>query len=168
MAMIEPTKVKLAAKKKEKENVRFRTYLKCHAKPDELDAQYLALHNELFEGYDCNSCRNCCKEYHGEIQAVDVEKTADYLGIDVGRFIDEYLKADEFGIKYTTKHMPCDFLQKDGSCMLGECMPESCQNFPYTNQPDRIESLLGMLEFVEVCPVAYEIFERLKKIYGFR
>ena len=67
-----------------------------------------------------------------------------------------------------TKHRPCDFLQKDGSCMLGECMPESCQNFPYTNQPDRIESLLGMLEFVEVCPVAYEIFERLKKIYGFR
>jgi len=29
-------------------------------------------------------------------------------------------------------------------------------------------SLLGMLDTISICPVAFEIFERLKKEYGFR
>lgn len=64
--------------------------------------------------------------------------------------------------------MPCDFLEEDGSCKLGECKPENCKKFPYTNQPERISSLYGVLEVVEVCPVAFEIYERLKEEYGFK
>lgn len=39
---------------------------------------------------------------------------------------------------------------------------------PYTDQPERLWSLLGMLDTITICPVAFEIFERLKKEYGFR
>lgn len=166
--MVEPRKVKFAAKKKENENIKFRTFLKGHADPEELDKQFLELHNELFANYDCNRCRNCCKEFYGEIPAEEVERDAVYLGLDIDQFKLTYLVSDEFGIKYRTKNMPCDFLLENGDCMLGDCKPDNCKKYPYTNQPDRMESLLGMLNAVEVCPVAYEIFERLKKIYGFR
>lgn len=27
--------------------------------------------------------------------------------------------------EYLTKHKPCDFLQEDGSCKLGDCKPDS-------------------------------------------
>ena len=36
------------------------------------------------------------------------------------------------------------------------------------DQPERLWSLLGMLDTVTICPVAFEIVERLKKEYGFR
>lgn len=51
--------------------------------------------------------------------------------------------------------------------MLGENCPEDCRNYPYTDQPNRLGSLYGMLGAVEVCPVAYEIWERLKQEYRF-
>ena len=69
---------------------------------------------------------------------------------------------------YDTKHMPCDCLQENGNCKLGECRPESCRDYPFTNQPERLWSLYSVLEAVSVCPVAFEIYERLKEEYGFR
>ena len=35
--------------------------------------------------------------------------------------------------------------------------------YPYTNQPGRLESLYGVLDAITVCPVAFEIYERLKE-----
>ena len=65
--------------------------------------------DEKFADYNCNKCRNCCKIYKGSISEEDIEK-------------------DESGMGYHTKHNPCDFLQGDGSCKLGECKPDSCKN----------------------------------------
>ena len=47
--MIQPDKVRAEAKKKEKENFKFRSYLKVHADETELDRQFLRLHKELKE-----------------------------------------------------------------------------------------------------------------------
>ena len=66
------------------------------------------------------------------------------------------------------KNIPCDFLGEDGNCRLGYCRPESCKKYPYTDQPDRWASLYSVLDVIEVCPVAFEIYERLKKEYGWR
>lgn len=41
--MIAPRKVKFEAKKKEKENIEFRTFLKCNADEEELDKQFKEL-----------------------------------------------------------------------------------------------------------------------------
>ena len=65
-------------------------------------------------------------------------------------------------------HKLCDFLQEDGNCKLGNCKLDSCKKYPYTDQPERLCSLLGMLDTVSICPVAFEMFERLKKEYGFK
>ena len=166
--MIEPRKVKRIARKKLDENLAFRTYLKCNADEDELDEQFLRLHNELFAEYDCSRCRNCCKLLCGSIPDEDIQKDAEYLGISKEEFIENYLepKKEEWEKSYNAKHKPCDFLDQDGTCKLGECRPESCKKYPYTNQPERLESLYSVLDTVEVCPVSFEIFERLKKEYA--
>lgn len=53
-------------------------------------------------------------------------------------------------------------------CKLEDCKPDSCKKYPYTDQPERLWSLLGMLDTIAICPVAFEIFESLKKEYGFK
>lgn len=166
--MLSPNEVKKAAKQKEDENYRFRTFLKINADEKDLDKRFARLHEQLFKGYDCNQCRNCCKEFPGGIPAEDLEKTATHLDITKERLIDFFLESSvNHEGEYRTKHIPCDFLKEDGSCMLGDCKPKSCKNYPYTNQPDRLHSLFSMLDAVEVCPVAFEIFERLKDEYRF-
>ena len=166
--MVSPDEIAYAAKRKENKNYKFRVFLKNHANEQELDAQFLRLHNELFTDYDCSKCRNCCKLFHTEISVTDIEKSAEHLHLNTDEFIDTYLKQDEHGLYYITKHKPCDFLQEDGECMLGDCKPESCANYPYTNQPERLWSLFSFVQSVAVCPVAYEICERLKIAYNFK
>ena len=165
--MIAPGEVKYKAAEKERENFKFRTFLRNRAEEEILDHQFLTLHNELFANYDCSRCRNCCKEYHGEIPREDLDKAAEYLGLSVAQFTEQYLEIDEITREYRTKNKPCDFLLENGECKLGNYRPQSCKNYPHTNQPERLHSLLSVLDVVSVCPVAYEIFERLKKKYGF-
>lgn len=95
-------------------------------------------------------------------------KGCETFGFDKRQFIEKYLIKNEVENTYETKNKPCDFLQEDGSCKLGEYRPESCKKYPYTDQPDRVQSLYSVLNAVEVCPAAFEIYERLKKEYGFR
>lgn len=165
--MIPPRKLKYWAEKKWNENIDFRTFLKCNAEEEELDRQFLELHQELFAVYDCGKCRNCCKMFYGMIPETDIEKDAAYLEISPEEFISRYLVKGETDEEYQTKHKPCDFLEADGTCSLGECRPENCKKFPYTDQPERLQSLYSVLDAIEVCPVAFEIWERLKEIYGF-
>ena len=88
--MIAPRKLKLMAKKKEDENIRFRTFLKCNADENELDEQFARLHRELFENYDCSRCRNCCKSYYGSVPATDIDADAKYLNMTAEDFINLY------------------------------------------------------------------------------
>lgn len=168
--MIPPRKIARYAKMKEAENIRFRTWLKIHAKSYELDERFYRIHHELFDSYDCSRCRNCCKEYNGSIPTGDIQEDAEFLGMTVVEFKDRYLqdKLDEEGEGYLTKNHPCDFLQDDGECLLGDHKPESCVLYPYTDQPDRLGSMYSFLAAVSVCPVAYEICERLKEEYRFK
>ena len=165
--MIAPRKLKYWTEKKWNENIEFRTFLKCNADEGELDRQFLKLHQELFAGYDCSKCRNCCKMYYGTIPEADIERDAAYLKVSPEEFISGYLVKEENDEGYQTKHKPCDFLETDGTCSLGECRPENCKKFPYTDQPERLRSLYSVLDVIEVCPVAFELWERLKEIYGF-
>ena len=106
--------------------------------------------------------------YRGSIPKEDLEQDAGVLGLTKEELIEKYLEKSETEDGYETKHVPCDFLDQNGDCRLGSCKPQSCKTFPYTDQPERLYSLLSVLDVIEVCPVAFEIFERLKKEYGWR
>lgn len=165
--MIESSRIKDEFKKVEKENYRFRTYLKIHADEDELDEQFLELHNELFKNYDCNKCRNCCREYVMTFEESDINSVAKELKITKDEVINKYIKITGNG--YESKDKICCFLnEKDGTCKIENCKPEGCREYPFTNKPERLFSLLSIIESASVCPVVFEMLERLKKIYRFR
>ena len=164
--MIRPEELSAAAEKKQKENLAFRRYLKIHADPQKLDRQFLRLHTDLFSKYDCNACRNCCKVMNASISEEELPDCAKQLAMEPEEFKAKYLTDSPEG-GYEALHTPCDFLNEDGSCMLGKQKPENCADFPFTQRPDRIGSLLGIVENTFVCPVVYEMLEQLKEEYGF-
>jgi len=94
-------------------------------------------------------------------------RLADFLGISENEFTDKYLSKDESG-EYLLKHKPCCFLETDGKCGIYEFRPENCRDFPFTDKPERLFSLYGLIEFAEVCLVVFEIVQRLKIMYGFK
>ena len=165
--MIKPFEVKTRANKLEKANYKFRTFLKNRADSDELDKQFLDLHNELFSGYDCRICRNCCKEYAAVIKEDEVETIAEFFDLSKDEFLKEYVKEirDE---SYELNRIPCSFLDNDNNCLIESCKPQNCKDYPFTNKPERLWSLLSIIDSTFVCPVVFEIIERLKKIYRFK
>ena len=163
--MIEPSKISMVARKYENENIRFRTFLKCNADEDELDRQFLELHNELFLDYDCSKCRNCCRAYGTNLQESEIDSISAFFELSREDFVERHLikSGEGFEIK-----APCCFLRTDGSCQIQEYRPVSCREFPHTNKPERLWSLLGVLSFAEECPVVFEMLQRLKEIYRFK
>ena len=161
--MISPENVYIEAKKLEDENLRFRTFLKIHADPDELDRQFLELHKELFTGYDCCKCGNCCRKFSTLLQEEEISAIASQLGMERQEFITRCLIEGEGVLP-----APCRFLGMDGKCQIQDQKPEECRGFPYTDRPERLGSLYSTLSSAEVCPVVFEILERLKVQYHFR
>ena len=163
--MMTPRQLRKTARRMEDENLRFRTFLKIHADEDELDRQFLELHRELFAEFDCCSCANCCRKSTTPLQDEEIISISAFLGMEKQDFIENYLIEGEEGLALGT---PCRFLGDDGRCAIQDCKPEECRNYPYTDKPERMHSLFSILSNAEVCPVVFEILERLKKIYGFR
>jgi hypothetical protein len=128
--MIDPARIKAHAAKYEGQNLKFRTFLKNHADDDELDAQFLALHNELFPSYDCCQCNNCCKSYNVSVTPDEVNIIAAFLGATEANVISQYLEKDaddETGEDcYAIKSKPCPFLCSDGKCRGQSCKPAAC------------------------------------------
>jgi Fe-S-cluster containining protein len=163
--MIKPTQVKVKALRLEKQNLEFRSFLKNRADDDELDAQFLELHTELFATYDCSQCNNCCREFSVNIDSDEAESIAAFLGMTGSEFASKYLtEADPWTEKLVN---PCPFLGDDG-CQIQSCRPRVCEGFPFTDQPDRLSSMMSIIGHAEVCPIVFEILERLKVMYGFR
>jgi Fe-S-cluster containining protein len=170
--MLRPDEVKEMAAKREDQNWDFRAFLKGHADEDELDAQFLALHNELFASYDCCECNNCCKSYEVLLNGADIQRISAHLNMTADAFGNAYLEAcendDDGNEQYVLKADSCVFLQEDGRCRIHSCKPDSCKGYPFTDRPERLFSLISVVEFAKTCPVVFEILERLKAQYRFR
>ncbi|MBC8062852.1 MAG: YkgJ family cysteine cluster protein [Clostridiaceae bacterium] len=164
--MIEPSKVKEAFNRIEDENYSFRAYLKNHADEEVLDEQFSKLHKELFLSNDCSKCRNCCKEYSASFKEDELAPVAAFLKIAEKDFRDKYIKEELGGYQLNVR--PCCFLKEDGGCQIEACKPVSCRDYPYTDKPERLFGLLSIVDSTSICPVVFEIFERLKQEYRFK
>ena len=162
--MMTPRQLRKTARRMEDENLQFRTFLKIHADGDELDRQFLELHRELFAEFDCCKCANCCKELTTPLQDEEIASISAFLGMEQQDFIEDYLSEGEDGLELAA---PCRFLGDDGKCAIQECKPKECRCFPYTDKPDRVQSLFGVLSNARVCPIVFEMLERLKQMYRF-
>lgn len=164
--MISINDLEFLARKKEKENLRFRNYLKNHADEIELDKQFKRLHEKYFKIYDCKKCRNCCKKLGISMDNNELDNICEYLNIDEEKFISDEL-VNNYG-KYSFKGCKCKFLDENNNCKIEKCLPSSCVEYPYTNKEERLFSLYSVIGNVSICPVVYEILEELKNEYNFR
>ena len=163
--MLDLSELDAAACAKKDENMAFRAYLKDNADPEELDEQFRKLHDELFAEYDCCKCNNCCRIYAIALREDEADAIAEFLGLSTPAFAEKYLfqsSVGGYGIE-----SPCPFLCGDGKCAIHACKPSVCRGYPYTNQPDRMGSLINTISITEECPIVYELVERLKEIYRF-
>lgn len=157
-------KMKEISEEKINENYRFRTYLKSHADEKTLDEQFKKLHNKYFKTFDCRKCRKCCQVLGISMNEYELNAICKYYHLDSYKLKNNVLK--EYYGEYIAK--PCPFLNKDNSCQIKECLPESCQDYPYTNKEERLFSLLTVVNNSKVCPVVYQILEDLKEMYNFK
>lgn len=129
-------KIAQIGKQKERENIRFRAFLKGQ------DSERI---DEIVHRLD--------KEIRTQINCQDFEN--------------QFVEIDGFeGIKYL-KNTPCIFL-KDKSCSIYTDRPEDCKSFPHTHKDDFTARLFVTIENYGICPIVFNVFERLKRELGFR
>jgi hypothetical protein len=77
---------------------------------------------------------------------------------DVGRI--ERL-AVELEDKYRFKNLPCPFLSGN-TCTVYDVRPEDCRSYPHLRKGEFVFRLMGVVCNCAVCPIVYNVLERLK------
>lgn len=139
----------------------FRSFLKS-LDTDDLDSLINKMDEELFARTDCPNCSNCCKAIVPTLNDDDIARISRFLGLSEEDFKTKYL--DEADEEWLINIRPCPFLAEKG-CTIYDYRPEVCRNYPFTGQKEISFKLLTLVSNSGVCPVVYEIFERLKGIY---
>jgi len=153
--------VKTLSKQNQEETTAFFSKLK-RKKPKQLDDITHGLHDKVSDQFDCLSCGNCCKSISPMITDKDIERIAHKLKMKEVDFISRYLHVDE-DQWYVFNDTPCPFLMTDNYCLIYEYRPKACREYPHTDRRRFYQLLdLTMLNR-ELCPIFYEVVERLKK-----
>ena len=159
--MLTPDKLKKAFNKVEDENWILRSFLK-EQEPEEVDKLVNDFHKEFFEGFDCVACSNCCKDIVPLVEENEIKVISERLRMTAAAFTDRYLIKTDEGFMINKK--PCPFLTENG-CSIYDYRPENCREYPFTHKDEIGSRLISFVENCAVCPVVFEIFNRLKKYY---
>jgi uncharacterized protein len=150
------------AKVKEDENRRFRTFLKgVDLSLRKLDS-IVREHYEFVAGHiDCCACANCCTVLRPVLSARDIGRLAGHLQTPRKSFISDYLQPAEDEPGYAFCRTPCPFLQEK-RCSVYEARPEVCRSFPNLHKREFVFRLIQVVGNCSVCPIVYNVMERLK------
>jgi Fe-S-cluster containining protein len=165
--MLEPnlTTIKRMAQIREDENMRFRYFLKGIDNQGKVDKIVHRLHEEITTQIDCKECGNCCKVLIPEIHPDDVKQLAELENLSVEEYEKHYCEKDTFG-DLSFKTAPCRYL--DGKiCSIYNLRPQECSSYPNTHKKDFASRSLGMIGNYEVCPIVFNLMEKLKDELGF-
>ncbi len=132
--------------------------------PKSLDFTVQKIHDEVFETTDCLSCANCCKTTSPIFYQKDIERLAKLFRMRPIKFIETYLHMDEDN-DYVLNEAPCPFLGEDNFCSVYEHRPTACREYPHTDRKRFYQVLDITLRNTAVCPAAFVIVEKLKKMY---
>jgi Fe-S-cluster containining protein len=153
--------VKALAQQNQEETTVFFNKLK-RKKPKQLDDVTHRLHDKVSGQFDCLSCGNCCKSISPMVTDKDIERIAHRQKMKEVDFIARYLHVDEDQF-YVFNETPCPFLMGDNFCMIYEYRPKACREYPHTDRRRFYQLLDLTLKNRELCPIVYEVVERLKK-----
>lgn len=158
----DPKVVKRLTEAREDENWRFRSFLKgCDLKIEELDAMVHRLYEEVSGRIDCCACGNCCREVTPVLDEHDVLRPATGLGISKDHFMQRFVIRDKHG-DMIFRNTPCPMLSGN-LCTVYDHRPEACRSFPYLHKAEFVFRLIGVVQNCSVCPIVFNVFERLKE-----
>jgi Fe-S-cluster containining protein len=143
---------------REDENQRFRAFLK-NRNTHKLDLLVHRLNEEIAPHIDCTACGNCCRSLSPYLTKDDLRHLAEGVQLPVEDAVAAYTETDEQGL--SLKHLPCCFL-KDNKCTIYEHRPETCASFPHLHQPDFNSRARRTIENYSICPIIFNVLERLK------
>ena len=151
----------------EKENLRFRRFLKAHHFPDRV---FHRIAQEVERQIDCKACANCCRETRVTVSPADIAAVAGLLDMSPEQAVNEYTVPDSPGGERTLRQIgeECVFL-RGNLCMIYEARPRACREFPYLVSEQR--SLGGRMASVcrhaSICPIVYNTLEACKHVAGY-
>lgn len=155
--------IEALAESVEDSNWEFRSYLKgCDLPSKEIDAIVHALYEEVRPQFDCGKCARCCEVLRPVLKPADVKRLAKFLGLSEAKLRSKYLQWDEEEQGDTFNAQPCPFL-KDNRCVVYDARPENCRSYPYLQKKDFTQRLITVINNCSVCPVVFNVFERLKQ-----
>src|ERR1700723_3852386 len=135
------------------ENWEFRSWLKQYT-PDNIDGLVRTLSQKYFALIDCMQCANCCRSLHVEFKKSELHVIAKTLGQSRQAFQKRFMSDGEV-------NPPCPMLNGK-LCSIYENRPDVCRSFPHLEQPEFTSRLIGVIDNVAVCPIAFNAFEELK------
>jgi len=128
-------------KEKEKDNWKFRSYLKnLDIKTSELDRIVHKINNEVAFQIDCTECANCCQVVYPILDDEDIVKFSTGLNKGIEEFKSNYLKVSEDETdKYNFTSLPCPFLRDN-----------KCAHYIHRSN--------------SICPIVFNVYEQLKDV----
>ena len=158
----DPKRIRKLARKKEDRNWAFRCFLKtCDMSIEALDSIVHESYEIVSSQIDCRQCANCCKIVSPLLKPGDIKRLATHLGLSVEEFIDEYLAEDEESEGHRFKSTPCPFLDNN-LCTVYPQRPGDCRSYPHLHKREFVFRLNQTFSNCSVCPIVYNVYERLK------
>ena len=151
-------KIEELGKLREKENLEFRTCLKGQD-PDKIDKIVHRLNFEISNQIDCTTCGNCCMKLKPCITNQDIKRLSYKLNLSPKQIKIDYIEIDEREQYF--RNLPCSFL-KEKKCTIYNDRPEDCSSFPHLHKKGFTSRLWGVIENYSICPIVFNVFEKLK------
>lgn len=145
------------------ENMRFRSFLRDHD-GNMIDGMVVDIEKDVSDQIDCTSCGNCCRELKPRVRAKDLKRLSLELGMPDTFVREDYLEM--YDGEFFLKGPPCSFLNCS-QCGVYDGRPEDCRKFPHLSRPGLLDRLDAVMENYAVCPIIYNVIERLKVELGF-
>jgi Fe-S-cluster containining protein len=150
---IDLTRIKKLSQEHDDENWEFRSWLKQYA-PDDVDSIVKSLSQKYFAIIDCTQCANCCRSLQVEFKNNELHVIAKTLGQSIEAFQKQSMSDGKV-------NPPCPMLNGN-LCSIYESRPDVCKSFPHLEQPGFVFRLMGVINNLPICPIAYNAFEELK------
>jgi len=157
-------KIERFGKIKEDENFEFRIFLK-QQDPRRVDKIVHKLNREISEKIDCTSCGNCCTKLKPNVTDQDIEKLSACLKISPEKIRNDYTVSE--GSEQMFKNLPCSFLKRK-KCTVYDDGPDDCRSYPHLHKADFTSRLFQVIANYSVCPIVFNVFERLKHELRFK
>lgn len=125
-----------------------------------LDQDFAAAHDRVFNVIDCLKCARCCRELGPLLKDRDIKRLAKENRMKEGDFTQEYLYLDDEG-DFVFKEIPCPFLDNQWYCIFYDQRPQACREYPHTDQKKMNKRLNNLKKDCSYCPAAVMILEQI-------